>query len=441
MLLLGNWFEIMNKELIEFIEICLLDGVITEKEREVIFRKAKDLGIEADECEIILNGLTSKQNVFKASHNNPTEEMLHEVFRQDKVFLSEILSFFSSLSLMINTQTEEWLEEEFIKWISSADLFFESEGKVLLKNQVLSCFPDCISVNAWKENQDLDFPNLDKYNPIGVFLPNEVLICKEGFYQLHSSPVIHRIWGHTKGYKYSIGEMIDFSRQESIPKLFYFRLIREFHATHIHQLNSKKFKIPINFCDKGDFINGLYNSEFFDGIKKIQSNIQGCVDNFKVKLAGHIENNSLQNCLSNWTTVPFTEGVSKSNYLYSVVDWCVNELTKIAKLETAFSLLLYSVFIGDIKNAKTLEFEFNKTGFLQGFFEKNIEILLNEIMNKMELGFDDLSAQLVSLDNSILSSRDETKQQLSDLNNSQKFTNLLAVLQAYQLHKINKNTK
>jgi len=46
----------MNEELIKFIELCLMDGVISDKEREVIFRKSKELGVPDDECEIILEG-------------------------------------------------------------------------------------------------------------------------------------------------------------------------------------------------------------------------------------------------------------------------------------------------------------------------------------------------------------------------------------------------
>ena len=47
----------MNKELIKFIKLCLADGEISEKERKVIFRKAEELGVPIDECEIILQGL------------------------------------------------------------------------------------------------------------------------------------------------------------------------------------------------------------------------------------------------------------------------------------------------------------------------------------------------------------------------------------------------
>ena len=52
----------MNEKLIQFIELCLMDGIITDKEREVIFRKSKELGVPDDECEIILEGMVQKHS-------------------------------------------------------------------------------------------------------------------------------------------------------------------------------------------------------------------------------------------------------------------------------------------------------------------------------------------------------------------------------------------
>jgi hypothetical protein len=52
----------MNEQLIKFIELCLADGVISDKEREVIFRKAKSLGVDEDECEILIDSYTQLVN-------------------------------------------------------------------------------------------------------------------------------------------------------------------------------------------------------------------------------------------------------------------------------------------------------------------------------------------------------------------------------------------
>ena len=55
----------MNPKLIQFIELCLVDGVISDKEREVIFRKSKDLGVPDDECEIILEGMVRRNKLLQ----------------------------------------------------------------------------------------------------------------------------------------------------------------------------------------------------------------------------------------------------------------------------------------------------------------------------------------------------------------------------------------
>jgi Fe2+ transport system protein B len=52
----------MNEQLTKFIELCLADGVISDKEREVIFRKAESLGVDEDECEILIASYTQKVN-------------------------------------------------------------------------------------------------------------------------------------------------------------------------------------------------------------------------------------------------------------------------------------------------------------------------------------------------------------------------------------------
>ena len=64
----------MNQELIKFIELCLMDGVVTDKEREVILRKSKKLGVPEDECEIILEGMI-QQHKNNSTKSEPTQEV------------------------------------------------------------------------------------------------------------------------------------------------------------------------------------------------------------------------------------------------------------------------------------------------------------------------------------------------------------------------------
>lgn len=64
----------MNEQLIKFIELCLADGVITDKEREVIFRKAKALGVDDDECEILIDSYTQQVNKTSETHKPVTSK-------------------------------------------------------------------------------------------------------------------------------------------------------------------------------------------------------------------------------------------------------------------------------------------------------------------------------------------------------------------------------
>ena len=77
----------MNKELIKFIELCLADDVISDKEKKVIFRKAKELGVPKDECEIILDGLVNKNAQKKNQSTKPSKELPTEKLneKQDEI--------------------------------------------------------------------------------------------------------------------------------------------------------------------------------------------------------------------------------------------------------------------------------------------------------------------------------------------------------------------
>ena len=46
----------MNAEIEKLIDLALADGQITEKERNVILKKAAELGVDADEVEMTLDG-------------------------------------------------------------------------------------------------------------------------------------------------------------------------------------------------------------------------------------------------------------------------------------------------------------------------------------------------------------------------------------------------
>ena len=99
----------MNDQLIKFIELCLVDGVISDKEREVIFRKAEQLGVPKDECEIILEGMfmqkaeSSNQPVKQTNEKDSTEKSIPGSIVNELVLTSLIclaIIYFIAVSLL-----------------------------------------------------------------------------------------------------------------------------------------------------------------------------------------------------------------------------------------------------------------------------------------------------------------------------------------------------
>jgi hypothetical protein len=67
----------MNEEFLKFIDLVAADGVISEKEKVVVYRKAQELGINQDEAEIIFEGRLhqlKKQSMSDTSSANNLDE-------------------------------------------------------------------------------------------------------------------------------------------------------------------------------------------------------------------------------------------------------------------------------------------------------------------------------------------------------------------------------
>lgn len=62
----------MNPELEKLIEFALADGVVTDKEREIVRRKAEKLGEDPDEAEMILDAKLAMQNKDAVSSTPPS---------------------------------------------------------------------------------------------------------------------------------------------------------------------------------------------------------------------------------------------------------------------------------------------------------------------------------------------------------------------------------
>lgn len=102
----------MNEQLIKFIELCLTDGVITDKEREVIFRKAAEYNVDIDECEIILESMIQQKNMsqtFTIIKNEIVTEVNTEINNSEKN--SSLLSIYSNIY-------DLWSDDKYLECIN-----------------------------------------------------------------------------------------------------------------------------------------------------------------------------------------------------------------------------------------------------------------------------------------------------------------------------------
>lgn len=120
------------KELIDFINICILDNEISEKEKNAILKKAEGLNIPKEECEIIMDSLLKKNNASEALATQPTKE--YQAAQKVKHNYTPRKPVFKERPLLI--KGKELLEDinshnsEIQKKLSSANICLEKLSKI-----------------------------------------------------------------------------------------------------------------------------------------------------------------------------------------------------------------------------------------------------------------------------------------------------------------------
>lgn len=102
----------MSKLLVDFINICLLDGEISEKERQGIFNKAKELGISKEECEITIDSL-AKQYQSEATEKIKPKAESRKFSRKTAIYKSKA-TFDKKKTLQEEISKEQLLASQLI---------------------------------------------------------------------------------------------------------------------------------------------------------------------------------------------------------------------------------------------------------------------------------------------------------------------------------------
>ena len=82
----------MNNELIDFINILLLDGEISEKEKKQVFEKANTLGIPVPECEVILESLLGQAQKKTVSAKKTVKKKVPKYQKKASLNKTDILN-------------------------------------------------------------------------------------------------------------------------------------------------------------------------------------------------------------------------------------------------------------------------------------------------------------------------------------------------------------
>jgi len=81
----------MNQELEKLIEIAFADGELSEREKEIILRKAENLGEDIDEVELILEGKI-QQLAKVVDANKEIQEFLSTALSPNELYREKFLN-------------------------------------------------------------------------------------------------------------------------------------------------------------------------------------------------------------------------------------------------------------------------------------------------------------------------------------------------------------
>jgi len=431
----------MNEQLIKFIELCLVDGVISDKEREVIFRKSKELGVLEDECEIILEGMIFKYNKENRISPKPNIEEKMVDITDDKI--------------VISNPSKSNVDKEFLK-----TLFYSEKDKKLplIEERLTELNNQGNKLLSERDKCELEFQNLFQR--------------KRNLTDNSNSVVIE-----------SIDKQIYHNDQELI------RVKKEMDllSNEIRDLENQKEKVCNIYCDTNfklflllfDKSTLLYQSPILDRLLQETE-----IDNDKQILNLTKFYKFLVDKERNYGTrvKQCFNKIHEGSLLQKDVELLLVEKKSIISFSNSFHLMFDSLSNNRMGVYMKIYLELESMGMFNTHFENEVlknlnhlgkqlnrlnntlsqvsrEIsqtnnylnLLNQHMYNVNLNLDKTNSKLDSLDYSLWDISDSIQEGnknlersvnlLEDVKSGVNMNNLLTGIQTYQMYKINQNTK
>lgn len=118
----------MHPEIERLIEMALSDGHVTEKEREIILRKAEKLGIDVDEVEMYLEGILDSTNsnpellnINQIKNDLIGNKISKQEINDSYIEKNDLLKVVDNISKFENkiVEIEQYYIENFNNWINT----------------------------------------------------------------------------------------------------------------------------------------------------------------------------------------------------------------------------------------------------------------------------------------------------------------------------------
>ena len=487
----------MNEQLIKFIELCLADGIVSKKEREVIFKKAKKLGVDEDECEIILEGLIS-QHKEKVTEKKPGRSIKDVVLKESYLDLDIAEEWLNNLNKLGEDIKGVLQKENVMNFVKSGDFKNILKKSPYVHDREMLDYMISQPGNGerwswWKASLVQD-PNTGTFT-LERELKNkiETILKEEEFwgYSAMDGPLGQQ---NKKDMQYAIRNKYDHVLDYSsiiIPERWGFAIftnlgIHAFHRGHSNWMSWTEKYPEFQSYDKlqeRDW-NGsramhtiswkyLFAYETNVDIKSLFLNLKlSFDDNLFIETTSSCNLNDTD--LSNIMRVHhyITKSIREHNqaveklsisHIYDVekiifdkYEWdMTKEIESLISYQKEFIILMTSLLMmrdnmlnclikSDAVNAKKILLQLEDLGVLETKFQRDLLDSLKEIgeqlaaLNQNLLSMmDSLTDHLKSIDNNIGQQNDN----LSEISGKLTYNNLISTISAYQLWKVNKNTK
>ena len=474
----------MNSELIKFIEICLIDGVISDKEKEVIFRKSEELGVPKDECEIILEGMMIKNNdkvePKLVSNGNQKEEsksvskdngkppllddkQIGEILNLDYEILSDFTEYINKLEVELKKITNpKFINECFHNWYKDlpknlikgktkftslnpakygappGDAFFYKDTSCTVKFEMNILteikdfyYPEKLDFDLEKDEKIIGYIN-EPYSKLGA-----TLLSSKRIFNFYNKK---RLFG---GYDWfydplknvSEIDIFDANNEDFLTRCY--TVIRKFtRELSFYQTFFTQFKnININFNSK-EGLKYLPNEPLFG-------------DDLVVKMSNYVQNlvNSFLKDISTSSIVrevPYfldKKGLRANKRFQQMLDINLYQIKNISSMIKFRNELILAVLSNDRSTIMLIKEQMDEMGILLNHFEEKKLEKMDDMVDAVKQASSILSSGLSAISDSVSSLNSTVSSGFNEVNSNLRFNNLLGVIQAYQAYKINKNTK